>query len=71
MTKEYRIVDKLGYFMMDNAINNDKVLKELNSYIQNDGDVGFDSVEKRLRCFGHIMNLAIKDLLYKPKKKKR
>ena len=37
--------------------------------IQNEG-IEFDSVERRLRCFGYIMNLAIKDLLYESKKKK-
>ncbi len=69
MAKEYHIVEKLGYFMMDNATNNDKALKSLNSQIQTDGGVGFDPIETRLRCFGHIMNLAVKDLLYGPKKK--
>jgi len=69
MAKEYHIVEKLGYFMMDNATNNDKALKSLNSQIQTNGGVGFDPIETRLRCFGHIMNLAVKDLLYGPKKK--
>jgi hypothetical protein len=64
VAKEYGIVDKLGYFMMDNASNNNSALKELNLLIQNDGGIGFDPVERRLRCFGHIMNLVIKDLLY-------
>src|SRR5437762_10271873 len=71
MAKEYHIVEKLGYFMMDNATNNDKALKSLNSQIQTDGGVGFDPIETRLRCFGHIMNLAVKDLLYGPKKKEK
>ena len=44
--KKYRIIDKLNYFMMNNAINNDKILKELNSYIQNDEDIEFDPMEK-------------------------
>ena len=69
VAKEYGIVDKLGSFMMDNATNNNRALKELNSLIQNDRGIGFDPVETRLRCFGHIMNLVVKDLLYGAKKK--
>ena len=45
VAKEYGIVDKLGYFMMDNVTNNNRALKELNSLIQNDGGIGFDPVE--------------------------
>ena len=68
--KDYNIVNNLGYFIMDNASNNDTALKELNSFIIEDGGVGFDPVERRIRCFGHIMNLAVKDLLYGPRRKK-
>ena len=71
VAKEYGIVDNLGYFMMGNAKNNDMSLEELNKRIQEDGGFGFDPLERRLRCFGHIMNLAVKDLLYGPKKKKK
>ena len=70
VVKEYGIVENLGYFVMDNATNNDTALKELNGRIQSDGGDGFNPIERRLRCFGHIMNLAVKDLLYGPKKKK-
>ena len=71
VAKEYGIVDNLGYFMMGNAKNNDMSLEELNKRIQEDGGFGFDPLERRLRCFGHIMNLAVKDLFYGPKKKSR
>ena len=71
MTKEYHIVEKLRYFMMNNAINNDKTLKSLNSQIQIDEGVEFDSIETRLQCFEHIMNLIMKNLLYESKKKEK
>ena len=71
VAKEYEILDKLDYFMMNNAFNNNMTLMELNLLIQNDESIEFDPVEKRLHCFGYIMNLVIKDLLYKSKKKKR
>ena len=71
VAKEYEILDKLNYFMMNNVSNNNTTLMELNLLIQNDGGIEFNPVERRLRCFGYIMNLVIKDLLYEPKKKKR
>jgi len=70
VAKEYKIVDKLGYFVMDNAANNNTALEELDSLIHQNEGTGFDPIEKQLRCFDHILNLAVKDLLYGPKKKK-
>ena len=71
VAKEYEILDKLDYFMMNNVFNNNMTSTKLNLLIQNDESIEFDPVERRLRCFGHIMNLVIKDLAYEPKKKKR
>ena len=58
------INDKLSYFMADNATNNDKALRFLDRAIRNDGKIGFDVEENRLRCLGHILNLAVKVLLF-------
>ena len=44
--KDYNIVKNLGYFIMNNASNNDFALKELNLLIIQDEDVEFDSVER-------------------------
>ena len=71
VVKEYGIENKLGYVMMDNTTNNDTALESLNKRICADGGIGFDPVERRLWCFGHIMNLAVKDLLFGRKKKKK
>ena len=49
VAKEYGIVDNLGYFMMDNAKNNDMSLEELNKRIQEGGGFGFDPLKCRLR----------------------
>ena len=48
MAKEYCIIKELGYFMMDNATNNDRALKSLDLQIQTNGGVGFDPIETRL-----------------------
>ena len=64
VAKEFGIDDKLGYFMADNATNNDKALRFLDRAIRNEGRIGFDVEERRLRCLGHILNLAVKVLLF-------
>jgi hypothetical protein len=55
--------------MMNNASNNDTALKHLDARLRADEISGFDPVERRLRCFGHVVALAIKDLLFISKKK--
>jgi hypothetical protein len=58
------IVDKLGYFVMDNAGNNDTALTFLNGRIIDNGGIGFDPIERQLRRFAHTINLAVKDLMF-------
>ena len=67
VVQEYRIEDKLGYFMMDNATNNDTALRYLDRRLHEEGMVGFDVEQHRLRCWGHIMNVVVKDLFVGPK----
>ena len=66
----FRIADKLGYFMGDNASNNGTTIRNVNSRIRESGGIGFDTEERRLRCWGHIMNIVVKGLLFGPKMKK-
>lgn len=55
----YNIEDRIGAFQMDNATNNDTALDELASNIP-----GVDCKQSRLRCFGHIINIVVKALLF-------
>jgi hAT family C-terminal dimerisation region len=50
--------DNLGYFVLDNATNNDTTLIELAKSID------FDPLERRLRCMGHILNLIAEQYLF-------
>jgi len=50
--------DNLGYFVLDNATNNDTTLTELTKSID------FDPLERRLRCMGHILNLIAEQYLF-------
>jgi hypothetical protein len=55
----YSIRDKISAFQIDNATNNDTALDALSISIP-----GVDRKQSRLRCFGHIINLVVKALLF-------
>jgi hypothetical protein len=64
VAKQYKITDNLGWFMSDNASNNDRAIEDLAQQIRDDGSEGFEHEERRLRCFGHTIQLAVKALLF-------
>jgi hypothetical protein len=55
---DYGIEEKIGYFTVDNATNNDAALKIIGEKL------GFRWEERRVRCFGHIINLVVRALLF-------
>jgi hypothetical protein len=57
--KSLEIEHKVGAFQMDNTTNNDTALEALAVDIP-----GLNVKQQRLRCFGHIINLVVKALLY-------
>jgi hypothetical protein len=57
--KLFDVGNKLGAFQMDNATSNDTAMSALAARIP-----GINSKESRLRCFGHVVNLVVKALLY-------
>lgn len=67
--KEYGIEDEFGYFVRDNAPNNNTSVKSLDRLMRNDEYEGFVSAERRLRWFAHEMQIAVKGLLFGPKAK--
>lgn len=50
--------NNLGYFVLDNATNNDTTLRELGRIMD------FDPISKRLRCMGHIINLIAESYIF-------
>lgn len=48
----------IGYFVLDNAYNNDTAMDELGE------EFGFDPEQRRIRCIGHILNLCVKQLMF-------
>lgn len=49
---------QVGYFIIDNASNNDTAICELAEHF------GFGAVERRIRCAGHVINLIARSLLF-------
>lgn len=61
--REYGIpYNQIGFFTMDNATSNDAMLRRIAKSIP-----GFDPVCRRIRCNGHILNLAAQTFLFGPK----
>jgi hypothetical protein len=57
--KDYGIdTSNIGYFMLDNATNNDTAVAAIAE------EFGFEAEKRRLRCAGHIINLIARSLLY-------
>ena len=55
---EFNIQSRIGYFVLDNASNNDTCVEALAE------EFGFNAQQRRLRCAGHIINLVAKALLF-------
>ena len=56
--ESFEIQNKIGYFVLDNASNNNTAMESLGAELRINGQ------ERRVRCFGHIINLAAKALLF-------
>jgi hypothetical protein len=56
--ESYEILDRVGYITLDNAGNMDTATEEIA------GALGVDPKKRRVRCFGHVLNLVVKALLF-------
>lgn len=61
---DYSFEKNLGYFVMDNALDNDTLLTNISLSLRRDYKLPYDPIHHRLRCQGHIINLAIKSFLF-------
>ena len=57
------ITEKIGYSTLDNASNNDTALQHIAQHLK-EQDISFNPVQRRLRCFGHVINLVVKTFLW-------
>lgn len=58
--REYGLIHSILGMTLDNASNNDRMLKELPHLLPATATVGTDY---QIRCFGHILNLCVKAFL--------
>jgi hypothetical protein len=59
--EEFELVqhNKLGYFVLDNASNNDKAVEELGRKFE-----WQEPAARRIRCFGHVLHLVATAMLF-------
>ena len=58
----YSTIDKIGFFTLDNATNNDTALQHIALHLK-ELDIPFDPLQRRPRCFGQVINLVVKAFL--------
>lgn len=63
IVREFEITDRLGYFTIDNAESNDICLNVVLNTILPDAPEA-EIQERRLRCWGHVLNLVAKAFLF-------
>ena len=57
------IASNVGYLMMDNASNMNTMIDKISDDLEDEFGVFYDPLPHRLRCFGHIINLAVMEFL--------
>jgi hypothetical protein len=62
--QDYGIVQKLGAVVADNSGTNDTLCQEIEAYLLNTENLVWESSQWRLRCLGHIINLAVQAFLF-------
>jgi hypothetical protein len=59
---ELDILDKIGAITMDNASNNDTAMESFTKHLKDRG-IGYNPQHQRIRCFAHVLNIAMQDTL--------
>ena len=60
----YNFRDKLGYMVMDNATANDVLIRIVAKNLQTADNIQYKAERRRLRCNGHVINLAAQAFLF-------
>ena len=63
VAEEYQIQLKLGFFIGNNAGNNDTIIRTISSSLVKD-DISYDPKIHCLRCNDHIINLSVHAFLF-------
>lgn len=60
--KEYGLENKIQGITLDNAAANTTFMSELN-ILMAENDLSFDNINQHFRCFAHILNLGVQDIM--------
>jgi hypothetical protein len=64
IAENYEILDQIGYFTGDNHGSNDKMCRFIASGLRKQGIINWDPKHHRVRCQGHVINLAVQAFLF-------
>ena len=62
--QDYSIVQKFGAIVGDNASTNDTLCAAAEEYLLKEEEIEWDATHWRIRCTGHIINLAVQAFLF-------
>lgn len=61
---EYEIASKVGYFTGDNHGSNDKLCRFISKHLREKYKIIWSAEQHRIRCQGHIVNIAVQAFLF-------
>ena len=61
---DYGIIRKLGSVICDNATSNDTLCRTISDHLYTEEKIDWNSAYRRIRCIGHIINLAVQAFLF-------
>ncbi|KID81254.1 transposase-like protein [Metarhizium guizhouense ARSEF 977] len=64
----YGIAHKLGYYIGDNHGSNDKCCRFISCHLREQYQVDWQPKTRRIRCHGHVINLASQAFIFAPDK---
>ena len=62
--RDFGIVRRIGSVVGDNSSTNDTLCRAMSTYLKEEEGVDWDPDVHRLRCLGHIINLAVQAFLF-------
>jgi hypothetical protein len=62
--RDYGITRNLGSIIGDNHPANDKLCRTISTFLLEEEKIHWDPIHHRIRCIGHIINLAVQSFLF-------
>ncbi|KJZ67921.1 hypothetical protein HIM_12690 [Hirsutella minnesotensis 3608] len=62
--EQYSIAEKIGFITSDNHGSNDILCLAVQNHLKTSYQLKWNAKEKRLRCQGHVINIAVKAFLF-------